>query len=96
MAQQPTLKALDGASDDLYAWAAARVAREPDLEAHTLLAEMSISGMGELVREAAEILEGMDGWKAGESTRAIVRDTIWAADQPGQGSVQIDDTVWRL
>lgn len=55
MADQPTLKASEGASDDLYAWAAARVAREPEIDLQTLMAEMSTYGMGELARE--EILE---------------------------------------
>lgn len=96
LADQPTLKALQGASDDLYAWAAARVAREPHLDVETLMVEMSTFGLGELAKEAAEILEGCEGTRAGEVSRVIVRDTMWAQGQPGQGSVQIDGKVWRL
>ena len=95
LASQPTLKALQGASDDLYAWAAARVARNPQLDVETLMMEMSTYGLGELAKEAAEILEGCGGTRAGEVSRVIVRDTIWAPGQPGQGSVQVDGKVWR-
>ena len=96
LAEQPTLKALQGASDDLYAWAAARVAREPQLDLETLMLEMSTFGLGELAKEATEILEGCDGVRAGEVSRVVVRDTMWAPGQPGQGSVQVDGQVWRL
>ena len=95
LANQPTLKALQDASDDLYAWAAARVARDPQLDLETLMFEMSTYGLGELAKEAAEILEGCEGARAGEVSRVVVRDTIWASGQPGQGSVQIDGKVWR-
>lgn len=53
-------------SDDMYAWAAARVAREPQVEFKTLMAEMAMHGFGELAKEAANLLEKDDG-KAGSS-----------------------------
>eukprot|EP00435_Cladocopium_sp_Y103_P021393 s2990_g5.t1 len=37
LGEQDTLRRLEGASDDLYAWAAARVAREPGIDTNTLL-----------------------------------------------------------
>ena len=95
LGKSPALQALEGATDDLYAWAAARVAREPGVELSSLLQEMATYGMGELAREAAELLEQREGTKAG-SARLVVRDTLWAEGQPGQGSVELDGTTWRL
>ena len=95
LAASPTLTQLEGASDDLYAWAASRVARQPDLDLVSLMTEMATYGMGELAKEATEYLELADT-KAGEATRITVKDTMWVADQPGQGSVQIDGRTWRL
>ena len=95
LGKSPALQALEGSTDDLYAWAAARVAREPGVELSSLLQEMATYGMGELAREAAELLEQREGTKAG-SARLVVRDTLWADGQPGQGSVELDGTTWRL
>ena len=53
MGTSPTLQAyFEEASDDLYAWAAARMARDPTLEVVPLLQEMATYGLGELAKEA--------------------------------------------
>ena len=91
----PTLQRFEGASDDLYAWAAARVAREPQVEAIALLREMATYGLGETAREAAEMLEGEDTGKAG-SQRLDVQEAKWdyASGGPGVGKVLIDGAAW--
>ena len=94
LASSPTLSKLEGASDDLYAWAASRVARQPDVDFVNLMTEMATYGMGELAKDATEYLEAADT-RAGEATRIVVKDTMWVADQPGQGAVQIDGKLWR-
>ena len=95
LSTSPTLSRLEGASDDLYAWAASRVARQPDLDFVNLMTEMATNGMGELAKEATEYLELADT-RAGEASRIVVKDTLWVADQPGQGAIQIDGRSWRL
>lgn len=95
LSTSPTLSRLEGASDDLYAWAASRVARQPDLDFVNLMTEMATYGMGELAKEATEYLELADT-RAGEASRIVVKDTLWVADQPGQGAIQIDGRSWRL
>jgi len=54
LSTSPTLSRLEGASGDLYAWAASRVARQPDLDFVNLMTEMATYGMGELAKEATE------------------------------------------
>jgi len=66
LADGPVLSSLEGASDNLYAWAAARVAREPSVGLETLLEEMALYGVGELAKEAGELLEARGSTKAGE------------------------------
>ena len=48
MAQGPVLSKLEGASDDLYAWAAARVARSPSSSFEDIMSEMATYGLVEL------------------------------------------------
>ena len=97
LASSTTLKSLEGASDDLYAWAASRVARQPTVELVDLMTEMATYGMGELAREATEYLEvSKDPTKAGETSRLTVRDTLWVENQPGQGAILLDGKTWRL
>ena len=95
LADGPVLSALDGASDNLYAWAAVRVAREPGVSLNVLLEEMALYGVGELAKEAGEMLEASAGTRAGEKARMYVRDTIWVEGEPGQGSVELEGQVWR-
>ena len=95
LADGPVLSALEGASDNLYAWAAARVARDPEVSLEILLEEMAVYGVGELAREAGELLEEQGSTKAGEKARMYVRDTIWVDGEPGQGSVELEGHVWR-
>ena len=97
LASSSVLQSLEGASDDLYAWAASRVARQPSVELEELMTEMATYGMGDLAKEATEYLEGAgDSTKAGEASRLVVRDTMWVANQPGQGAIQLDGKAWRL
>eukprot|EP00438_Fugacium_kawagutii_P022124 Skav232871 [mRNA] locus=scaffold1881:25961:36237:+ [translate_table: standard] len=95
LARHDVLSKLEGASDDLYAWAATRVARDPSVGLESLMMEMSTYGLGELAKEAAEILESQLGTRAGENQRLEVQETLWADGQPGQGSVRVDGKVWR-
>ena len=66
----PVLKALETASDDLYSWAAARVAREEGVRLEDLLEEMALFGASDLAQEASSLLEGVGHQnKAGERPR---------------------------
>ena len=67
LAEGPVLSKLKDASDDLYAWASTRVAQEPTISLASLLTDMSMYGMGELAREASEILESQEDLHAGSS-----------------------------
>eukprot|EP00435_Cladocopium_sp_Y103_P073900 s35_g45.t1 len=89
------LKELEEASDDLYAWAAARVAREPKVEFEELMTEMATYGLGELANEAATFLEESSGVKAG-SSRLNVQPTQWGGDGPGKGVVEVDGLKWNF
>ena len=95
LGRHETLKKLEGASDDLYAWAAARVAREPEVSAAGLLNEMATYGLGELAKEASDLLEQLEGHKAG-SSQFQVHATTWDGQGPGHGGVTIDGQRWRL
>ena len=89
------LQKLEGASDDLYAWAAARLAREPGLDFASLMTEMATYGLGDLASEAADLLEqGGDG-KAG-SSRLQVHSTQWGGDGPGRGMMEVDGLQWQM
>eukprot|EP00435_Cladocopium_sp_Y103_P056630 s604_g19.t1 len=96
MAKQSVLRALENSSDDLYAWAATRVARTPEVDLESLMSEMATYGVGELAREATEILARGDTHRAGEKCRLQVHETHWAEGQPGQGSLTLDGVMWRL
>lgn len=92
----PVLTALEGASDDLYAWASARVAREEDAKLEDLLEEMALFGASDLAREAADLLEEVKpNSRAGERPRMVVRDTLWVPGEPGQGGLELDGVSWR-
>ena len=89
------LQKLEGASDDLYAWAAARLAREPGLDFASLMTGMATYGLGDLASEAADLLEqGGDG-KAG-SSRLQVHSTQWGGDGPGRGMMEVDGLQWQM
>lgn len=92
----PVLSALETATDDLYAWASARLARNPEVSLRSLLEEMQMYGASDLATEAASFLEGMepDG-KAGETARLVVKDTEWAQGEPGQGAFELDGLTWH-
>ena len=82
MASGPVLRKL---TDDLYAWAAARVARKPNASFEEILSEMATYGLGEMAEEATLILERALGTKAGSTGM----DTVWRPSrQRGQG---VDD-----
>ena len=84
----PVLSALQEASDDLYSWAAARVARDPSTSLEDLMEEMELYGASDLASEAAGLLERTSRLKAGESVRMTVRDTLWVQGEPGQGGFE--------
>ena len=89
------LKSLQGASDDLYAWAATRVANQPDITINALMVQ---HGLGELAAEASKILEQHGEQKAGNSRRCVIGDTIWepGGKGPGKCPVTIDQKVWTM
>ena len=89
------LKRLEGASDDMYAWAAARIAREPQLGFRELMSEMATYGLGDLANEAAALLEGEEDGKAG-SMRLQVHPAQWSGDGPGRGVLQVDGEQWQF
>lgn len=57
LASGPVLSALEDASDDLYAWAATRVARDESQTLQELMEEMATFGLGDLAAEASTIKE---------------------------------------
>ena len=72
-----------------------RVTADPELTFDDLLGEMVAYGVADLAEEAAALLERQGTTQAGENARLAVRDTIWVAGQPGQGSVEVDGKSWR-
>ena len=88
-------KRLEEASDDLYAWAAARVSRDPQVKYKELMMEMATYGLGELANEAANLLEKEADGKAG-SARLAVHPAQWSGDGPGQGALEVDGRTWKL
>ena len=92
----PVLGRLQGASDDLYAWAAVRVANEPNITFVELLEDMVQYGLGELAAEAATFLEGTEEAKAGSSRRCVVSGTEWTAEGPGRAQVLLDGQAWAM
>ena len=90
------LSALAEASDDLYSWAATRVAKDPAIALEDLLEEMQLYGASDLAAEAASFMEKSPPCpKAGEQVRLAVKDTLWAPGEPGQGGFELDGTLWR-
>ena len=90
------LRALNEASDDLFAWAATRVAKEPGIALEDLLEEMEMYGPSDLAPEAASFVERTPPRKnAGEAARLVVKDTLWALGEPGQGGFELDGNTWR-
>lgn len=96
LSKEPTLLAFEETSDDLYSWAATRVARNPKVTAVELLEEMTAYGAADLAAEAAEILSNMNGThRAGESARLTVKETLWTQGEPGFGSFDLDGETWK-
>ena len=96
MKDGPVLSQLAEASDDLYAWAAARVANEPEATLEDILGDMATYGIGELAAEAADILERVVGKKAGASVAVHVGDTTWEPGCPGRAMATIQGTEWTV
>ncbi len=87
---------MNTASDDLYAWAAARVARDEKARLEDLLEEMALFGASDLAQEASDLLEELQPTsKAAERPRLVVKDTLWAPGEPGQGGLELDGASWR-
>lgn len=98
MASGPVLSALQDASDDLYAWAAARVAQDPAQELQPLMEEMATFGLGDIAAEASMVLEKLDHRRAGEVGRMEIGEIQWPADEryPGHANVKIDGQAWSM
>ena len=98
LANGPVLSQLMGASDDLYSWTAARVARDPTLTLEELMGEMATYGLGDVAEEASKILERIPQQKAGERGRVEVGTIQWPVDQqaPGQGELVVDGQPWTV
>ena len=97
LADGPVLGALKEASDDLYAWAATRVANDPAVGLQELLEEMNQFDLGELAAEAAAILDKQDGGeKAGHAGRCQVGESTWDSSGVGRALVHVDGTAWAM
>jgi len=96
LASGPVLRALEEASDDLYAWASTRVANEPTLTLAGLLEDMVQYGLGDLAAEAAQLLEKHDEGKVGQARRCSVGETAWDGEGPGRALVDIDHQAWAM
>ena len=98
LADGPVLGALQDASDDLYAWAATRVANDPSISLAALLEEMAVYGLGDLAAEAAQLLEDRGEQKAGSQRRCQVGVIQWdhESDSPGKTLATIDGQAWGL
>ena len=92
----PVLKALEGASDDLYAWASTRVAQDPTIRLDALMEEMTQYGLGDLADEAASILEKVSEPRAGSGKRCDVGEVHWEGCAPGKAVVTIDGQAWSM
>ena len=95
-AKDYVLSKLEGASDDLYAWAAARVARSPSSSFEDIMSEMATYGLGELADEATRFLEANLGTKAGSTGELQARETVWENGQPGKGTAVIAEELAGL
>ncbi|CAE7667777.1 unnamed protein product, partial [Symbiodinium necroappetens] len=96
LASGPVLSKLKEASDDLFAWAAARVARSPKADLEEILGDMATYGMGEMAAEASKILESQCGHRAGSNEGIVVSEVFWEQDQPGRGTAVIEGVTWIL
>ena len=96
LAEGSVLKALECASDDLYAWAATRVANNPEVGLQELLEEMTQYGLGDLAAEAAKILEDRGDAKVGSARQCQIGEVHWNGDGPGKALVTIDSNSWGL
>ena len=96
LAEGPVLSRLEEASDDLYAWAAARVALDPQATFEELVGEMATYGLGDMAAEAAELLDKATDCKAGSKLGLVVSETQWGPGKPGRGHVTIDGVAWTF
>ena len=98
LANGPVLGQLSEASDDLYSWTAARVARDATLTLEELMGEMATYGLGDVAAEASKILEQIPQKKAGERGRVEVGTVQWPVDNqmPGQGELVVDGQPWTV
>ena len=98
LATGPVLSALQDASDDLYAWAAARVAQDPTQDLQQLMEEMATFGLGEIAAEASMVLEKLDHRRAGEVGRLEIAEVQWPTDgrYPGHAEVRVDGQAWSM
>ena len=98
LANGPVLSQMADASDDLYSWTAARLAREPTATLEELMGEMATYGLGDVAAEASSLLERLTQHKAGERGRIDVGVVQWPVDDqvPGQGELTVDGQQWSV
>ena len=96
LADGPVLGALREASDDLFAWAATRVALAPNATLEEILGDMATYGIGEMAAEATRILEAQWEGRAGSSTGVHVTDVVWEPGLPGRAVATIEGASWVL
>ncbi|CAE7364654.1 unnamed protein product, partial [Symbiodinium sp. CCMP2456] len=84
LADGPVLGALREASDDLFAWAATRVALAPNATLEEILGDMATYGIGETAAEA------------GSSNGIHVTDVVWEPGLPGRAVATIEGASWTL
>ena len=92
----PVLGHLQEASDDLFAWAATRVAQAPEASLEEILGDMATYGLGDLAAEASRILEAKCEHRAGSAGGIVVSDIVWEPGQPGRGTAVIEGATWTV
>ena len=96
LAKGPVLSKLQDASDDLFAWAATRVAAAPTASLEDILGDMAIYGMGEMAAEATQILEAQCSGRAGATGGIQVTEVVWEPNCPGRATANIEGVVWTV
>ncbi|CAE6959396.1 unnamed protein product [Symbiodinium sp. CCMP2592] len=96
LANGPVLGQLRTASDDLFAWAATRVAMNPHASLEEILGEMATYGMGEMAAEATDILEAQCGARAGSTGGIQVTEVVWEPGRPGRATATIEGATWTI
>ena len=96
LAEGPVLAELRDASDDLFAWAATRVALAPLATLEEILGDMATYGIGEMAAEATRILESRWEGRAGSALGIHVTDLVWEPGLPGKAVATIEGASWTV